>query len=214
LETKCTHTLLKWIEVEQQFVSKRINRRLGTLSFFTTPLNLTEYCPKEEYPKMSTVPAKQNSKPRHTPLKIYQSLMREHFRKLARAGAKNSVGHHKHELAKCYLIQISALVMLLEQMPQAPEEFALDILAWTPEPRVERQIEAGSGKNNDHNGMFASVIEDLQATSVRLVENLRRAMESGELGTLFKLCEEKAPILRKRVAEIEDRMMPNSMVIY
>ena len=141
--------------------------------------------------------------PGQTPIKVYQSLMRDYLRKNVGDGNQTTLNHQNQDSALRNLNQISALLMLLEQFPLAPDDYALDILAWKPEPCISEQLHSVHAIVPDQNNKkLSSIIEELQTTSIQLVERLRLAMESGELDQLLLLCNESTPVLRARVTEL------------
>ncbi len=127
-------------------------------------------------------------------LKAYQQLMRASLE--ARKGA---IGPRRR-----HLNPLSALVQLLQILPEAPEEVALDVLAWSSlsSHNSSTQKQAQIVVPSDLSEVEVR-IADLQNSATRLIEDLQHAMAEGSLEKMVSLCEKNTARMESEIKSIE-----------
>ena len=127
-------------------------------------------------------------------LKAYQKLMRASLE-----ARKEAVGPRR-----CHLNPLSALVQLLQILPEAPEEVALDVLAWSSLSRqnFSTRREPALAASTDLSEVELRIAE-LQDSAAHLIEELQLAMAEGSLEKMISLCEENTTRIESEIKTIE-----------
>ncbi len=111
-----------------------------------------------------------------------------------------------------YLNHYSGMVMLLEQLPQTPEELIIYLLSWEPVD-YETHFETSGFRDGDLAVLayqrapedirvrFDAVIDRLHAESLKALELVREQAEAGNTQALTQTCETSAPVLRHLIDE-------------
>jgi len=111
-----------------------------------------------------------------------------------------------------YLNHYSGMVMLLEQLPQTPEELIIYLLSWEPvdyETHFETSgfrdgdlaIRAYQRSPEDIRASFDRVITSLHEESLKALDLVRIQAEAGNRQALTETCETSAPVLRHLIDE-------------
>lgn len=141
-------------------------------------------------------------------IETYSAIMRRHLRDHAKGTAIND-----HTLLTTdYLNHYAGMVMLLEQLPDTPEELILYLLAWEPVgyeqhfdtmPFREASLAVAGYRHAPETvrSTFDQIVERLRDEAVRALDVVRVQAEAGDTEALALLCDEKVPLLRDLIAE-------------
>ncbi len=138
----------------------------------------------------------------------FSATMRKHLREHTDGTNVNS----DSLLTTDYLNHYSGMVMLLEQLPQTPEELIIYLLSWEP-IGYEQHFETSGFRDSDlaitayrHapeniRSTFDMVIERLHDESIKALDLIRQQAEAGNKQALAQTCEQSAPVLRELIDE-------------
>ena len=111
-----------------------------------------------------------------------------------------------------YLNHYSGMVMLLEQLPETPEELIIYLLSWEP-ITYEQHFETSGFRDGDlaiaayrHapaeiRSTFDHIINCLHEESIKALDLVRRQAEDGNRQGLADTCKKSAPRLRDLIDE-------------
>lgn len=130
--------------------------------------------------------------------------MRNHYRVIVDGTNINS----SSLLTTDYLNHFSSIMMLIEMLPMAPEDFVEEISAWQPLSYKEHFEESGFRDKElaiaayDHaprniRKAFDHTVDALQSLCIHLVNGVREAMEAERIEDLTRLSGEGVPQLRE-----------------
>jgi len=138
----------------------------------------------------------------------FSTTMRKHLREHTDGTNVNT----DSLLTTDYLNHYSGMVMLLEQLPETPEELIIYLLSWEP-LGYEEHFETSGFRDGDlaitayrHapdniRGAFDMVINRLHDESIKALELVRMQAEAGNTSGLTQTCESSAPVLRDLIDE-------------
>ncbi len=138
----------------------------------------------------------------------FSDTMRKHLREHTDGTNVNTASL----LTTDYLNHYSGMVMLLEQLPQTPEELIIYLLSWEPISYEEHFATSGFRDSDlaitayrhapEHiRSTFDMVIERLHDESLKALDSVRRQAEAGNTQGLSQTCEQSAPLLRELIDE-------------
>ena len=138
----------------------------------------------------------------------FSNTMRKHLREHIEGTNVNNASL----LTTDYLNHYSGMVMLLEQLPQTPEELIIYLLSWEP-IGYEEHFETSGFRDSDlaitayrHapeniRSTFDLVVQRLHDESIKALDAVRRQAEAGKTREMTQTCEQSAPILRDLIDE-------------
>jgi hypothetical protein len=141
-------------------------------------------------------------------IRDYSEVMRRHLQQ--HVDGTNINGQSL--LTTDYLNHYSGMVMLLEQLPETPEELIIYLLSWRP-VSYEEHFETSGFRDGDMaiaayrhapaeiRASFDAIIERLHEQSLKAIELVSKQAEQGNIDALARTCEEHAPILRELIDE-------------
>ena len=138
----------------------------------------------------------------------YSATMRKHLREHIEGTNVNA----SSLLTTDYLNHFSSMVMLLEQLPETPEELIIYLLAWEPIGYIEHFEKSGFRDAHlaqiayhhapqEIRNAFDQVIEQLHNKSIQALNIIREQAESGNTEGLTRTCVQNAPALRELIDE-------------
>lgn len=141
-------------------------------------------------------------------IEAYSMMMRRHLREHTPG---TNVNRHTL-LTTDYLNHYAGMVMLLEQLPETPEELLLYLLSWEPVSYEQHFATSGFRESglavaayrhapDNVRATFDGIIERLHDESVRALEFVRIEAEAGNSEAFAILCAEKVPLLRDLIGE-------------
>lgn len=143
-----------------------------------------------------------------------QEQFAEGFRKIMRAHyAAHSEGTNVNRetlLTTDYLNHYNEVIMMLELMPTAPEEFLIYLMAWQPKsyeehfagtgfPEKDLAISAYRHAPEDIREAFDAVIGELQNEAVGALTQIHCLAEEGRVNAVSKMCNDVVPRMRTLV---------------
>ncbi len=147
----------------------------------------------------------------------FSATMRKHLREHVEGTNVNA----NSLLTTDYLNHYSSMVMLLEQMPETPEELIIYLLAWEPVSYIEHfetsgfrdgdlaQIAYRHAPQNIRDA-FDQVIDQLHDKSMQALNIVREQAENGNKEGLAETCVQNAPVLRQLIDEASKIINQNS----
>jgi hypothetical protein len=141
-------------------------------------------------------------------IEAYSTIMRKHLREHTEG---TNVNRHTL-LTTDYLNHYAGMVMLLEQLPETPEELILYLLSWEPVSYEqhfttsgfrEASLAVAAYRHAPENvrATFDQIIERLHQESIRALDFVRNQAEAGNSDAFAMLCAEKVPLLRDLIVE-------------
>ncbi len=136
----------------------------------------------------------------------FRRIMQKHYR----AHSPGTNVNPETLLTTDYLNHFSEMVMMLELMQSAPEEFFIYLMAWEPKsyeehfrtsgfPEKDLAIAAYRHAPENVRSAFDAVIRELEQQAVQALRDIRRLAEEGRPNALAQHCEEVAPALRNLI---------------
>lgn len=133
-------------------------------------------------------------------------IMRNHFRVVLEGTNINATSL----LTSDYINHFSSIMMLIEMLPIAPDDFMEEIQAWRPLSYKEHLEQSGFREKDlaiaayDHaprtiRSAFDHVVKSLQELSIHLISGVRNAMEIGQRDDIARLSMEGVPQLRELI---------------
>lgn len=141
-------------------------------------------------------------------IETYSAIMRKHLREHTDGTNVN----RNTLLTTDYLNHYAGMVMLLQQLPDTPEELILYLLSWEPVSYIEHFETSGfkdgslavAGYRHAPESIrstFDHIIERLHDESIRALDTVRLEAENGNTRALAMVCAEKVPVLRDLISE-------------
>ena len=141
-------------------------------------------------------------------IKTFSTTMRKHLREHTEGTNINN----DSLLTTDYLNHYSGMVMLLEQLPETPEELIIYLLSWEPIGYEEHFVTSGfrdgdlaiAGYRHSPENIrstFDFVINRLHDESIKALDLIRTQAEAGNTDGLTQICENSAPALRVLIDE-------------
>ena len=138
----------------------------------------------------------------------YSACMRKHLKRHMDGANIN----HSSLLTTDYLNHYSSMVMLLEQLPETPEELIIYLLSWEPLSYEEHFETSGFREGNlairayrhapeEIRASFDHIISRLHEESLKALNLIRAQAENGDTSALSQTCEQSAPLLRELIDE-------------
>ena len=133
-------------------------------------------------------------------------IMRNHFRVVLEGTNINAASL----LTTDYINHFSSIMMLIEMLPIAPDDFMEEIQAWRPLSYQEHLEQSGFREKElaiaayDHaprtiRSAFDHVVKSMQELSIHLIGGIRIAMETGQRDDIARLSMEGVPQLRELI---------------
>ena len=141
-------------------------------------------------------------------IETFSDTMRKHLREHTEGTNVN----RDSLLTTDYLNHYSGMVMLLEQLPQTPEDLIIYLLSWQPVDYEEHfrtsgfrdgdlAIRAYRHAPEQIRANFDAIISRLHDESLKALELVRLQAEAGNTDALAETCETSAPVLRHLIEE-------------